>query len=307
MTHRRSGFALMAALWLVVLVGITGYELSVRSRARRLAIANSLEAVQAKGAAEAASQTAQAVLALLLKQNQADPWRQLTGFRADTSSFGDERAMARVVDVGSLLQINRASEDDIRRLLAALPLDAGDADRLAQCIMDWKDADNARRGRGAERDDYLVMGARVLPPNATVASIEDLRNVNGVTSALYARFSLYVTVHGSGKINVNSAPRVVLRSLAGLTDEAIDVLLATRQSTRPIRSMEELMQRVSSGSRAALLNAGSELAGKIIFDTRQVLIESDGWVVGSPVRSHMSVVVERSGDAMNIVASHVVR
>src|SRR4051812_45712822 len=42
-TLRRSGFALMAALWLVVLVGVTGYELSVHSRTRRLAVANSFE------------------------------------------------------------------------------------------------------------------------------------------------------------------------------------------------------------------------------------------------------------------------
>ena len=81
MTRRRSGFALMAALWLVVLVGVTGYELSVRSRARRLAVANALETVQANAAAEAALETADAGLALLLKRQSQDPWDDLRGFR----------------------------------------------------------------------------------------------------------------------------------------------------------------------------------------------------------------------------------
>ena len=59
---RRDGFALMAALWLVVIVGVTGYELSVRSRVRRLAVANSLEKVAADAAADAALETVRAAL-----------------------------------------------------------------------------------------------------------------------------------------------------------------------------------------------------------------------------------------------------
>ena len=56
----------MAALWLVVIIGVTGYVFSVRSRSRRLAMANSLEQTQAAAAAEGALETVRGELALRL-------------------------------------------------------------------------------------------------------------------------------------------------------------------------------------------------------------------------------------------------
>jgi general secretion pathway protein K len=307
--RRRRGFALMAALWLVVLVGVTGYELSVRSRARRLAVANSLEMVQASAAAEAGLETVRAALEQRLAHPLAnrtqrmadatvDPWGDLSFIRLDTVQLGDERAVARMYDVDSRLQINRASEADVRRLLAALPLDASVADRLAQRILDWRDPDDLRRARGAEREDYLRAGAQLLPSNADYDRIEELRNVEGMTPELFARVTPYLSIRGSGQINVNTASPVVLHSLPGLTDEAIGALIRAREESRPLRSLEELSQRVSSGTRAALLDAGSELSSRVVFDTREVFVHSTGWLDGSPVQAGASGLYQRSGDAL---------
>src|SRR3954469_17550887 len=93
--RKRRGFALMAALWLVVLVGVTGYELSIRSRSRRLAVANALEATQANAAADAALETARAMLENRLAHPldsrsrpvadaASDPWSDLALARDDT-------------------------------------------------------------------------------------------------------------------------------------------------------------------------------------------------------------------------------
>src|SRR5438445_8203043 len=96
--RKRRGFALMAALWLVVLVGVTGYELSVRSRSRRLAVANTLEQTQAAGAAEAALETVRGELAMRLGQPLdarprtepiADRWSDLELLEHDTLTVGD--------------------------------------------------------------------------------------------------------------------------------------------------------------------------------------------------------------------------
>ncbi|MEP6729959.1 MAG: hypothetical protein ABJE10_04935, partial [bacterium] len=121
--QRRDGFALMAALWLVVIIGVTGYELSVRSRTRRLAVANTLENVQAAAAADAALETVRAGLenrlahpldsrARFLSNQAIDPWSDLAFLRGDTITLGDERSTAHVYDAGTRLQINRASESD---------------------------------------------------------------------------------------------------------------------------------------------------------------------------------------------------
>lgn len=306
---RRAGFALMAALWLVVLVGVTGYELSVQSRTRRLAVANSLEKTQADAAADAGLETVRAKLEnrlahpldarqRALADATRDPWGDLRFIASDTIRLGDERAAAGAYDAGSRLQINRATEGDIRRLLIGLRLDAGAADRLAQRIMDWRDRDSFRRARGAERDDYLRAGARTLPRDAEFARITELRDVEGMTPELYVRVAPYLTVLGTGQISINSASRPVLASLPGLGDESIAIILRAQDTDRPLRSLEELTQRVSPGARESLVDAGAELMQRITFETREVVVESEGWLDGSPVRTKAEALYARGGDAL---------
>jgi general secretion pathway protein K len=299
----------MAALWLVVLVGATGYELSARSRSRRLAVASALERVQAAAAADGALETARAALENrvahpLETQSRGpsaqpfDPWRDLAPLSNDTITLGDERAVATLYDAGARLQINRASEDDVRRLLVALPMDAGQADRLAQRIMDWRDPDDFRRARGAERDDYLRAGAPRLPANSDFQRVADLRDVDGITPEIYARLAPLVTVLGTGQINLGTAPPAVLRSLPGLGDEAIDHIVRAQRGGRPLRSLEELVQQLSSGARAAIVEAGGDLTQHMTFETREVVVEADGWVSGSPLHVHAESMHARTGDAM---------
>ena len=309
MKTRRRGFALMAALWLVVIIGVTGYELSVRSRTRRLAVANSLETTQAAAAADAALETVRAGLenrlthpldgrTRSLTNATLDPWGDLSFIRADTIRLGDERAIAHAYDAGSRLQINRATEADVRRLLVALRLDAGEADRLAQRILDWRDHDTFRRGRGAERADYLRAGARTLPSDADFTRVDELRDVEGMTQELFERIAPHVTVLGTGQINLNSAPLVVLSSLPGLGAEAIALIVRAQESTRSIRSLEELTNRLSPGAREAIAETGGELAQRVTFETREVVVESEGWLDGSPVRARGEALYAKGGDAL---------
>lgn len=308
MRSNRRGFALMAALWLVVLLGITSWELSVRGRTRRLAVANALEGVQAEAAAEAALESARAILEWLLARSadarvpaadaMLDPLGGLAFIRPDTISLGDERATFSLYDAGARLQVNRASEQDIRRLLVALRFDSRDADAIAQRIADWRDADSFPRLHGAERDDYLRAGARVLPADADFASVEELRSVDGVTPAYFARMSPFVSVFGSGQVNLATAPPEVLASLPGMGAEAIAVIIRSRQERRPMRSLAELADRLSPGARRALQDAGADLSARAAFETREVVVTSEGWVDGSPVRAHGEAVYARAGDAL---------
>jgi len=306
----------MAALWLVVLVGVTGYELSVRSRSRRLAVANTLEETAARAAADAAVETVRGQLAMRLggalnarptSAPVADRWSDLELLSRDTLALGDARAVPHVYDAGARIQLNRVTENDLRRFLAALPLDAGDADRLAQRILDWRDQDSFRRARGAEHDDYLRAGARRLPSNADFSRVEELRDVDGMTPELFARIAPFVTVLGTGQINVNSAPRAVLLSLPGMGDESVAAIVRAQQSRRPIRSMEELSTMLSSGARSSLVEAMSELQQRVTFESREVVVEGEGWLSGSPVHAREEALLARGGDAMFTIGRRIVR
>ncbi|MEO5814681.1 MAG: hypothetical protein ABIT20_05320 [Gemmatimonadaceae bacterium] len=290
----RRGFALMAAMWLVVLMGASAFELSVRSRQRRLAAANAIELVSARAAASAALETG---LAWLDDDTlRADPWT--LGARTTTRpiALGAARATIDIYDAASRLNLNTASEDDLRRLLNAAGVDAGDADRLAQRIMDWRDADRAPRGRGAERDAYLRNGARVLPPDAPFATIGELADVDGMSTAILARIAPSLTLAGSGQVNVNAASGLVLRSLPGIGIEAATII----ERARPLRSLEDVTRKLSRGAAAAIAEAGPELAQRIIFDTREIVVSAEGWLDGSPVRSRAELLAFRTGDAMMV-------
>lgn len=299
----------MAAMWMVVIVGAAGYGLSVQSRTRRLAVANSLEKAQARAAADAALETVRAALqnrlARLLDARTRsltdatlDPWGDLRFVRSDTIQLGDERATARVYDAGTRLQLNRASGADIRRLLVALRIDAGDADRLAQRIMDWRDADSFRRVRGAERDAYLRAGARTLPGDADFARVDELRDIDGMTAERYALIAPYVGTLGTGQINLNAAPGPVTASLPGVTAEVVVLIERAQKAQRAFRSLEEITQRLSPGARQALDDAGGALMQRVAFDTREVVVDAEGWVAGSPVRARSEMLHVRGGDAM---------
>ena len=308
----------MAALWLVVLVGVSGYELSVRSRSHRLAVANSLERAQAVAAAEGALETVRGELALRLaraappaiRNSQFAPtdlWSDLALLNTDTLVLGDARALPRVYDAGARIQINRASEADLRRFFAALAIDAGIADHLAQRIADWRDADDFRRARGAERDDYLRAGARGMPANADFSRVDELRDVDGMTPELYSRIAPFVTTLGTGQINVNAAPREVLLSLPGMGDETLAAIVRAQRARRPVGSLEELTAQLSSAARSSLVEAMGELQQRAAFESREVVVEADGWLDGSPARATAQALLARGGDAMFTIGRRIVQ
>src|SRR5260370_222314 len=63
-------------------------------------------------------------------------------------------------------------------------------------------------------------------------TIYDLRQVPGFDSTVAARLTPFVTVRGTGVVNVNAAPPEVLRTLPGMTEEGA-LLLMSRRALRP--------------------------------------------------------------------------
>ena len=308
--YERRGFALIAALWLVVALGAIGAAISAHARTRRLVVANALEEDRGLAAAEAGLAHLQSRLARLTASDSlpirtvvdfaADPWREAPRLSIDATALGQERYRVVVEDAGGSLNINRATEEELKRFLIALPLDAGEATEIAESIMDWRDSDDLHRLHGAEAPDYLAHGSPVLPRNADFARVEELQYVKGVTPELLARARPFLTVFGSGEINLNAAPRPVLLALPGMTDEAVAVLLRQRGTAKAIHSLEELSANVSSGPRASLQKAMRvlmplDMMPLIGFETRELHVQSEGWVDGSPIHKRVDALIVRKG------------
>ena len=108
---------------------------------------------------------------------------------------------------------------------------------LVDAIKDWVDRDSEPSPFGAEKDYYESLG--YAPSNVSMKSIGELLYVKGVNDKTFKQLSPYVTVYGSGRINVNSAPKKVLLALSDrMSEEGANSII----EARPIKKLENLKE-----------------------------------------------------------------
>jgi general secretion pathway protein K len=299
---------LVAVLWLTVAISAAALDAGLRSRTFRLATANALEHERAAAVAAAGIEHARSRLAAALDRGgrwsvartEVDPWAAPQTLLQDSVPIGAGHYAVRLIDTGALLHLNRATEAQLVAFLRALRVDFGEADRLAQAIMDWRDRDELHRARGAERAEYERAGLPVVPRNGPFRSIEELRDVFGMSDDIWQRTRPHLTVLGSGLTNINSAPEPVLAALPGMTPSAVAAIIARRRQRRPIGSIQELTDAVPLVARQTLLASLDELVRVTTFRTDEILAVSTGHVSGSAIEARATAVLVR-GSASPIV------
>ena len=281
----RRGFALVAALALLVLTSVVALELAEASRARRLTTANAAELAAARAAAMGGVEMARARLLYAQMASmqprgrpdpvwRMDPWASMADARLAPLVVGDLRVEVHVADAGTMLPLGTADEQQLRRLMAGLHVDAARAERVAQSILDWRDRDALHRLHGAERDDYLRAGAPVLPEDAPLRDVTTLRHVAGVSEPLFALLRPLVRVVGGPRVNLNTAGGPVLLALPGMTPDAVALVLRWRQQGRRVNDVSSLATALPAGARARLLAGMPALLPMVSTDTREVLVTS---------------------------------
>jgi len=300
----RRGFALIAALAVLVLISVVALELGVRARPRRLAVAASAERIGATAAAAAGIEHARALLTRLESAapgrltrepvHTVDPWGAANGLVIGRGRSGAYTYRVELHDAYGRLNLNGASEDQLRRLFLALHIDARRADRLAQAIADWRDHDQLRRVNGAERDDYLRAGAPLLPADDSFDAVSTLRFVLGMNDVLCDSVAPYLTVTGDGGVNLNAAPRPVLLALPGMTEESATLLIRTRAAGRRVADLDALANALSSGARQRLRVAMPLLRNIVTFETREMLVTSEASQPGAVTHVRMDAVISRN-------------
>jgi hypothetical protein len=208
---------------------------------------------------------------------------------------------ALVHDLGGRLNLNTTEPAQLRRLLEWLPVDARSAAHIADATADWRDADEWPRVEGAERDAYDEAGRARLPSNRPFQSVPEWASVLGVTAELYDRISPYLSVDGSGRINIATAPDPVLVSLPGFGPEALAVL----RSGTPVYDLSGLLGALSATARAAMRPHVAWLQARTTFSTEELHIEVVGYRPASTYETRMSVVLARSGHVSSVVSARV--
>ncbi len=137
-------------------------------------------------------------------------------------------------------QVNVAAKQWFERLLVNVGLTA----ELSEAVIDWQDADNDNVGpMGAEESYYRGLNNAYLPANTKFHVVDELKMVRGFEGENYLKIAPYVSAISvkDAKVNVNTAPAIVLASLGEHLDvKAVQAALETkRQNMEHFSNLEE--------------------------------------------------------------------
>ncbi len=130
-------------------------------------------------------------------------------------------------------------ETELAELLKAVGLSDTEASNLANVVKDWIDADDIQSIGGAEDSFYTSLPTPYRTGGGPIASVSELRAMQGVTPELYAAVSPLVcalpTSEGS-VINVNALSPDQAVLLSGLTEGRL-----------PVRTAEDILRERPPG------------------------------------------------------------
>ncbi len=246
------GVILVGVMWGVVLIAVIAGSFVHGTGTEVRIVINGLAAAQARALADGGVYLAIADL-LESRGNR----RRLWDGASRSARFETGTVTYTIQDEGGKVDLNTGVEGLFAVVFRTAGIDAREAKALEDAILDWRDADRVRRPTGAEDQDYVAAGKSVHPANGPFVTVDELRNVLGITDQTFRAVAPALTVY-SGRRGVDPAvaPRAVLRAL--LADpEALDRFIANRRSadgggvrTR-VRDIRISRRFISSSSRSA--------------------------------------------------------
>ena len=219
------GLALLTVLWMLAMLSALVIGLGAAARTETHLARNLVDASRARHLAEAGIE--RAVLALLDERESAA--LRPDGSRGIEFRLGGGAVRATVADECGKIDINTGWSELLRGAVQVAGPGGREADALTDAILDWRDPDDQRRPRGAERREYERANL-AGPRNAPFAAVEELQQVIGMTPEIYRKLEPMVTVAClQAGIDPRVAPAGALRALPGIRDREVDEVLAQRR------------------------------------------------------------------------------
>jgi general secretion pathway protein K len=252
------GFALLAVLLVVALLGVVGAEFAYSMRLEASAARAYREGIAAAHLAEAGVAQAMRELAHEAAQVGLDPddgdlvfyTREriaIPRLPRKNVPLGAGAFSYRLTDEQARINLNNAPVDRVDRLLLALGLEKQERDAVNDAIQDWRDPNDEHRLNGAESDDhYLKLPVPYRARNGSFESVNELLQVKGVTAALFQGtaerpgLADVVTVRTQGQVNVNTAGEIVLRAMRLADAQIIALTQGRRDGPLPTTDLAKL-------------------------------------------------------------------
>ncbi|NUO08585.1 MAG: general secretion pathway protein GspK [Candidatus Brocadia sp.] len=157
--------------------------------------------------------------------------------------IGDRNCEVSISDESGKINVNKITDDTrttFIKFLTAYKLEELAAETITDSILDWLDKDDLHHMNGAEKDYYATLPEPYEPKNGPFDSIEELTLVKGITPQVFELLRDHLSVYGSGKINVNFAPKEVLLYVPSITHEMAETIIQFRKKRGTIKKLDTL-------------------------------------------------------------------
>jgi len=258
---RQNGFVLVLVLGLVLLLSALLFAFSHKTLTRLETAESFLKCEQATHCARAGLGIAMAAIRDVNGLSEDPRFASLrTG--QETFSVGEGTCSVTITGASGRLNVNRLKNkdgsldrrriDQLLRLIDLINRDNSDSPRvgygLVPALIDWIDEDDEvtmlsfvnRDNQGAENSHYATLDPAYRCRNQPMDTIEELYWVKGVTPEAFAALHDLLTTTGDERININTAPQLVVECLSEQMDPVLTQMILQKRALRPFANVAEL-------------------------------------------------------------------
>lgn len=213
------GFVLIIVIWIAGLLSMMAATLvySVRSQVR--ISGNLIENAKAEHLSEAGVMLA--LRYLMSRRTHFDRQESTTvqgGTVRSCRIAGLGTLHMRVQDEAGRVNLNTAGAPLLMALFQGVGVDAVSAARIADAVLDYRDADSERRPNGAESETYRTSNTKYGPKNAPFESIDEVDQVLGIDGELFRAIKPHITLYSA---SAGVDPAVMSASLRTILQQGI--------------------------------------------------------------------------------------
>ena len=235
------GVALILVLLAVSIIVVLTLQLNVSSRAQVHEAANLSDGIRVLYIAKSGFFAGMGILSE--DRGDADTlnesWARTESLTEQSKSYFDGGHVELLIeDESGKININKLVEGSnfnlavkgvLTRLLTQpqFKLQEREVEDLLNAVKDWIDADSEVTATGAENAYYQGLGKSYSVRNGPMESIDEMLLVRGITRELFygteerTGLNRLLTVSGEGSVNINTAPKELLRALhPAITEDA---------------------------------------------------------------------------------------
>ena len=225
------GVALVLVLWVLVLLTVMAGSISLTQRSTLTMTINMKQERIGRALVDAGIEF---MTMQLLKRQAPTPEEKwpADGLLREWQ-FNDNIVRIAATPETARIDLNMATSELLDGLLESAGVDEETVPNIRDAILDWRDPDPNHRLNGAEDDDYEEAGLAYGARDANFMTVDELRQVLGMTNEIYSSIAPALTVHSRQRtVDPTMASERVLKALPGMDDEKLANYIETRNQQR---------------------------------------------------------------------------